>query len=458
MLSPDFLFRDIHPKGIVVVAVSGGGDSMALLLLAQAWAHKRGHDLHAVTIDHGLRPEAAAEAAFVAGVCARHDIDHTTLGWLGDKPDSGLQEAAREMRYVKLEAYAKAIGGDVILAAHTADDQAETVAMRLARSTSHEGAVITRGAAGMARRVRLPGGADLYRPLIGLGRAELRHYLREIGQPWIEDPTNEDRSYERVRVRQLLAGDGERRRRLLQLAAIAGRWRALLARDAARLLDGAVRQRPGPVLELDVAAAHKAPSAVVVLALQALVAAAGGGRRMPTAQAVEPIAQLAGKHLRLTVGGALIQADAGKLRFLRERRNLHRERLASGETAHWDGRIEIANGSQRHFFLGPPEPKLSKRNFEGYPGVLQQSSFSALASAPVLSDGRRRHFVLEGFYEEAGFVRPGSLPRGVHVRRIVPAIRNFCPDTDTPLREWADSLDSRIDLRSAPKPGQGADL
>jgi tRNA(Ile)-lysidine synthase len=215
-LRPDELFAGLAPKGIVVVAVSGGGDSMALLLLAEAWAGKHGHDLHAVTIDHGLRPEAAAEAAFVASVCVRHGIDHTTIAWHGRKPDAGLPQAARLARYELIESHAQAIGADLVLTAHTADDQAETVAMRLARGEAGSG--LGRGLAGMARLTRLPGGTLLGRPLLAVDRAELRTYLREVGQAWIEDPTNQDESYERVRVRRALGAEPGRRQRLLALA------------------------------------------------------------------------------------------------------------------------------------------------------------------------------------------------------------------------------------------------
>jgi len=433
---------------------------MALLLLARAWAQDHGHDLHAVTIDHGLRPEAAAEAAFVASVCARLGVDHTTLGWHDGKPESGLQEAAREMRYRKLEAYAAAIGSDAILVGHTADDQAETVAMRLARATgqSHEGAAMTRGAAGMDRQVRLPGGINLFRPLLGLSRRQLRNYLGDVGQTWIEDPSNQDRSYERVRVRQALAGEGTRKRRLLQLAEVAGRLRGLLARDAARLLDDAVQATEGPVLAMDVARARQAPRAVLVLAIQALIAAVGGGRWMPPALAVGSIVRQVGKRFRMTLGGAVIESDGQNMRFLRERRNLDRRYLAPGVVTIWDGRVEIENRSQQHFLLGSPETKPSRRDFANRREAVSRHSLAALGAAPVLSDGRRRYYVLECFYEEAGRIETGAPPEGVRVRRVVPAIQHFCPETDMALHDWAARLDLRTRLRPTPEAGLGADF
>ncbi len=128
----------LEPQGIVIVAVSGGGDSLALLLLAHAWAQTREITLHAVTIDHGLRPEAAAEAAFVAALCDGLGIDHTTLAWEGIKPPSGLAEAARRARYALIEDFALDIGADLVLTGHTQDDQAETVWMRVGRGPEIE--------------------------------------------------------------------------------------------------------------------------------------------------------------------------------------------------------------------------------------------------------------------------------------------------------------------------------
>ena len=102
----DHLFEGISTEAPVIVAVSGGSDSMALLQFAHVWAQKHGADLHAVTIDHGLRPEAAAEAAFVAGVCAGMGVPHLTLAWDGAKPAFGIQEAARLSRYTLLDDFA----------------------------------------------------------------------------------------------------------------------------------------------------------------------------------------------------------------------------------------------------------------------------------------------------------------------------------------------------------------
>ena len=114
-LNAEILFKNIPTDNTVLIAVSGGSDSIALLLLANIWSLKNNVSLQAITIDHGLRAEAAAEAAFVAGVCAGLNIPHVTLAWEGIKPSFGIQEAARQSRYSLMDDFAHEIGADVIL-------------------------------------------------------------------------------------------------------------------------------------------------------------------------------------------------------------------------------------------------------------------------------------------------------------------------------------------------------
>ncbi|MCA0044033.1 tRNA lysidine(34) synthetase TilS [Celeribacter litoreus] len=181
----------------VAVAVSGGGDSMALLHLMAEWASEEGVRLKVVTVNHGLRSEAAEEARFVAEVSKRLQLQHTTLNWTGYTGSGNLQDAARRARYRLMADWAKAEGISTIALAHTADDQAETFFMRLARASGIDGLT------GMQRR-RSAEGITWVRPLLLQERAELRDYLRDIREPWVDDPTNDDEAYERVRVRKAM--------------------------------------------------------------------------------------------------------------------------------------------------------------------------------------------------------------------------------------------------------------
>lgn len=175
------------------IAVSGGSDSMALLSLLC-----RLYPVEAVTVDHGLRPEAAAEAAFVARFCAARGIPHKVLNWDGRRAEGNLMEAARRARAALIAQWARDREIGLVALGHTSDDQAETFLMRLAREAGLE------GLSGM-REAFEAGGVLFARPLLSQRRAELRSYLVRHGIGWIEDPSNDDPRFERVRARQALA-------------------------------------------------------------------------------------------------------------------------------------------------------------------------------------------------------------------------------------------------------------
>jgi tRNA(Ile)-lysidine synthase len=228
------LFAPSADCASVVLAVSGGPDSMALLLLAAGWRDTLGAppQLLAVTIDHGLRPESAAEAEAVAGAALRLGVCHRTLRWAGPKRATGLQAAARTARYELLAAAGREAGARQILTAHTLDDQAETVLFRLAR-----GSGLT-GLAGMATVTRLAGGLELVRPLLGLPKARLVATLAAADVSFTVDPSNADPRFARARLRRImpvLAAEGLTAARLAALARRAGRAEAALeaAADAA---------------------------------------------------------------------------------------------------------------------------------------------------------------------------------------------------------------------------------
>ena len=183
----------------VGVAASGGGDSTALLVIAERWARVRGRALAAATVDHGLRAESAEEAAGVAALCVRLKIPHQTLR-TGDLRGAGgnLAAAAREARFALLGDWARGQGLSAVLLGHTLDDQAETVLMRLARGSG------TEGLSAMQPALRRSGMLWL-RPLLGVRREALRGVLRAERIDWVEDPTNDDAGYDRVKARQALA-------------------------------------------------------------------------------------------------------------------------------------------------------------------------------------------------------------------------------------------------------------
>jgi tRNA(Ile)-lysidine synthase len=179
------------------VAVSGGSDSTALLLLAKDWATRNGGQLSAVTVDHGLREEAAAEASQVGQLCRQHSIPHQTLKWKGQF-DGNLQSAAREVRYDLIAGWAQQNGIDAVTLGHTKNDQAETTLLRLLRGSGVDG-LAQMQSDWMQSDVRW------LRPLLSASREDLRDFLRDLDQPWIDDPSNDDTRFHRVRARQALA-------------------------------------------------------------------------------------------------------------------------------------------------------------------------------------------------------------------------------------------------------------
>jgi tRNA(Ile)-lysidine synthase len=230
------LFGDLAACPVLVLAVSGGPDSTALLLLAARWrdALEHGPALTAVTVDHGLRPEAAREAAAVKRLAQSLNVTHRTVRWRGDKPATGVQEAARAARYRLLAKTARAVHARHVLTAHTRDDQAETVLHRILRGSG------VAGLAGMARVTPLDAqsglpckeptaaGSPLFlvRPLLVLAKSRLIATVRAAGVGYADDPSNLDPRYTRPRLRRLFAefaGEGLDAERLAVLAARAAR-------------------------------------------------------------------------------------------------------------------------------------------------------------------------------------------------------------------------------------------
>ncbi|MGL4319255.1 MAG: tRNA lysidine(34) synthetase TilS, partial [Paracoccaceae bacterium] len=196
LLSAQYAFP---PEGFnkVGVAVSGGGDSIALLHLMHRIAPHAGWDVQAVTVDHALRHESAREAAGVSDYCATLGIPHSTLHWDHGVIAGNVMDAARQARKRLIGDWARGLGISHIAMGHTADDQAETFLMGLARASG------LNGLSGM-RRVWREHGVMWGRPVLGHSRAELRSYLRRHGIAWVDDPTNDDDSFTRIKARKAL--------------------------------------------------------------------------------------------------------------------------------------------------------------------------------------------------------------------------------------------------------------
>jgi tRNA(Ile)-lysidine synthase len=229
------LFADWKAVPAIVLAVSGGPDSLALMWLAVRWrgALARGPQLFAVTVDHGLRAESAAEARAVKRLARSLELPHRTMRWTGAKPKTGLPAAARAARYHLLAQAARASGATHVFTAHTRDDQAETLLMRMLRGSG------IAGLAAMARQSERDG-VLLARPLLHVAKSQLVATLKKARIDFADDPTNRDLNFTRPRIRAVmpaLAAEGGDARNLARLASRLARANAAVE----VLVDGAER-------------------------------------------------------------------------------------------------------------------------------------------------------------------------------------------------------------------------
>lgn len=313
------------------IAVSGGGDSTALLHIAAAWGSAAGVAIEAATVDHALRPGSAAEAQAVARVCARLGVPHAVLTWdHGGRIAGNRMAAARAARMDLLAGWAHARGLGGVALGHTQDDQAETLLMRLGRGAGVD------GLSAMAAR-RAQQGTLWLRPMLGVRRTALRGWLRGQGVGWIDDPTNDDRAYERVRVRRAIeAAD-------LPVAGIA-RSAALLAEARAALAEAAVAavapaQADRGMLRLPAAVLAQPAEIrrrVIVAALRWIT----GGDYPPRGDEVMHLTGTLAGGGQGTLGGALVRVRGPWVEVMREPAAARRAPPAApgGGGLVWDGR------------------------------------------------------------------------------------------------------------------------
>jgi tRNA(Ile)-lysidine synthase len=336
-LSDHFSDFDLTSRKAVIAAVSGGSDSTALLLLLKDHLDRiaPGTRLVAATVDHGLRPGSAAEAEKVGRLCAWLGIGHRSLVWRGPKPVTGLPAAAREARHDLLAEAARREETDLVLIAHTADDQAETVLMRQARNHG-------RGLAGVAPATLFCQAIWFARPLLAVRRQALRGFLEARGIEWADDPANEDDTYERARIRKALrraGGEAKIAAALLRNAQAAAERQANGEAAAQLIRDHATQVAPGLTrLDLDFVQAGDA----AVYAMRILLAVAGGAPQLPDAHRVSGlVARLAaGGVFRAVLSRCLVDARAAGVFLLREGRGLPPALPLAGGMV-WDGRFRL---------------------------------------------------------------------------------------------------------------------
>ncbi|NEX47837.1 tRNA lysidine(34) synthetase TilS [Pseudotabrizicola algicola] len=317
-------------EGVVGLAVSGGGDSMAMLHLLAGVAAR---PLAVATVDHGLRREAAAEAVQVGQVCAGLGLPHAVLRWEHGAVAGNLMEAARAARYGLLADWARAGGIGTVLVAHTADDQAETVLLGLARAAGLD------GLAGM-RPAWTQGGVAFARPFLGVTRAALRGFLQDRGLWFVDDPSNDDTGFDRVKMRRALAGLAGVGITAPGLAAVARHLAAVQADLRGLVADAAARlvvERAG-ALEIDRAGFAALPGEVARRLVQAAVMWMSGALHVPRAAGLAQMVAALGAGGSATLGGCRMMPRGGLAVLVREPRSLGPE-VPLG--AVWDGRWQV---------------------------------------------------------------------------------------------------------------------
>jgi tRNA(Ile)-lysidine synthase len=325
------LDRRLHPGSArpVAVALSGGGDSLALLLVSAVWANRVGRDLLVLTVDHGLQAQSAGWVRACAATAGRLGLPFHALRWEGEKPATGLPAAARAARHRLLADAARATGARVILLGHTADDVLEARQMRADGASTPEPREWSPSPAWPQGR-----GLFLLRPLLGMRRSSIRDWLSSRAEHWIEDPANADLSYARPRARRAIAAGAASP--------------APAPRPATDALALACEADIGGGFTLARAKLRQAdPMAAAAFVAAASLCAAGTDRPPPSERVRRLAERLASdQSLAASLAGARIEADDTAVRFMREpgeaaRGGLKPLRLCAGETEIWDGRFEV---------------------------------------------------------------------------------------------------------------------
>lgn len=393
------------------LAVSGGSDSTALMLLFAGWLRQSGQEAgrHTVlTVDHGLRAGSAAEAQEVAAQAALLGFQYATLEWEGPKPSTGIQAAARSARYQLMGAYMRANGVAVLLTGHTRDDRAETLLMRLARGSGLD------GLAGMSPRLGFRDlglcdlgldDMDIARPLLEVSRAQLRSLLQARGIGWIDDPSNQAQEFERPRLRAARAHLDE-----------LGLNDAMLTLSATRLLrarrgleravddfcapasGGAVSVDPSGYILIDRSRLQALEEEIALRVLRRSIVAAGGEARLVSLAKFESLAAsvwAAGAEPgKWTLARAMVTLREDAITIEREpgRAPLPRLQLAAGAQAYWDGRFRIKVGATTGSGLVEVRPlgEDAARDFlKSQDGSTTRPPLNAAALAPSFWQGDR---------------------------------------------------------------------
>ena len=407
----------------IAVGVSGGADSMALVLLADRWARDRGIKLTALTVDHGLREAAATEAARVAGWLDLHGIAHQTLRISCPRPGAGVQRAARAWRFAAFDAWCRDNDAGPILLAHTREDQAETLWLRIAADSGPDGLAAMRPHA----RVR---GLEIARPLLSVPKRRLIATCRARGQAWIEDPSNRDLRYTRVQLRNMaprLSDGGLNASVAARVTSAMTIARAAMDRQCATFLKRHGGVSPTGVAWFDNRPFKRLPCSFQHILLSRLTRAIGGAELPPRRARVERLAEVlrdGEDNCARTLAGCIVSRHRdGKVWVFREpEKTAASILLKSSRPSRWDNRFEVigrAVGSDMLGALGDAGWRWLKRyHSEALITLgLDKLPHGARLSIPVIHE-------LDGTVSVPHFVMGDGVRCGIPGLLVV----GFCPD------------------------------
>lgn len=455
----------------VILAVSGGSDSLALMFLVKDYFKTLPvpPEMIVVTVDHRLRRESAYEAKNVAEICCAHHIKHIIVRWEGEKPKTHIASTARIARYDLLFQVAQKQGATLIMTGHTLNDQVETYQMRCQRlpknrsvrqqetdevihkretlktsinsiefgtkayktvcgfTKKNDALFCERGLSCIPREALLHQTVRLIRPLLGVRRETLRAYLRFKGITWIEDPTNEDRNFERVRVRQSLPPQ-----KLIDIAkkvhqaTLQRRQQAKNIADLIMALD--IRMEYGRCFIVKPAAfLQQNPYFPFVVGLFAVLMG-GSFYLLPSKKLLTLVQRLSfhsSQKQRFTLAGSVVEYSTNGIAFWRESRNMKEAVVQPGKTFLWDGRYQITNYGSDSLKVQAARLEQLKSCLKNNDCTLQSPHFPSLQSLLMLSD--------EKGYDIPELTSQVNFCKNVIIKRIIAPFNWLSSREDAPL-------------------------
>lgn len=375
---PDTVRRRLDGLGPApcLLGLSGGGDSTALLLIAAGWARRQGATLIPVVIDHAMRPESAGEAVRAARRAHQLGLSPVIIRWEGEKPATGLQAAARDFRLQTFAHFAHRHGAKTVLLGHTRDDQAETVWMRLQAGGGPD------ALCGMGMHSALPlwpegRGVSIVRPLLEFSRAQLRFWLTQQGENWVDDPSNDNPAFTRVRNRQTLARLAAEGFDAHRLCVLSEKSRAVRT----RMSEAAAREIMTSVTLLGWGGVRLPPDMTALHAVKIMDAArsAASGDPVSRPEASRRLWQAFQAKKPATAGGAALTRhredwylvrDPGAVSGRADGTSDPVSFIEAGNVRIWDGRFEISGRNAQISCLGKAYPReIGSESLAGIPPV-----------------------------------------------------------------------------------------